>query len=90
MKLRGITAALTNGRRKSDPVSDRDAVPNEPPVIRQSSSPAQDGPTDNTWQGRPASLVDMFVGRDEQLKEIATGFRKDRAVMISGPSGIGK
>jgi hypothetical protein len=32
MKLRGITAALTKGRQKSAPVSDRDAVPNEPPV----------------------------------------------------------
>jgi tetratricopeptide (TPR) repeat protein len=71
-------------------VSDLDAVANDPPVIRQSSTPEQDAPTDSTWQGRPASLVDMFVGRDEQLKEIAKGFRKDSAVMISGPSGIGK
>ncbi|MDP6824113.1 MAG: tetratricopeptide repeat protein, partial [Dehalococcoidia bacterium] len=90
MKLLGIAAGLMNGRLKVDRVTEHDAAIDEPPVIRQSSTPAQEGPADNTWQGRPGSLADMFVGRDEELKAVAKGFRKDRAVMISGPTGIGK
>ncbi len=90
MKLLGIAAGLVNGRRKVDRVTEHDTVMDEPPVIRQSAAPAQEGLADNTWQGRPGSLADMFVGRDEVLKAIARGFRKDRAVMISGPTGIGK
>ena len=90
MNIRGIAAVLANGRRKSDRVSDRQDGPDESLVNLQASTPAQNTPTDNTWQGRPASLGDMFFGRDEELEAIAKGFRKDRAVMISGPTGIGK
>lgn len=90
MNLLAIVTGLFNWRRKADRLPERDRVPSEPPVIVQSTATGSDKPADNTWQGRPASLVDMFFGRDEELKEIAKGFRKDRAVAIWGPVGMGK
>ncbi len=90
MKLRGIASGLMNGSGKSDRSTKRDEIISEPPVISQSPTPAKETPTDNTWQGRPASLTDLFVGREEELKAIAKGFRKDRAVLITGTSGMGK
>lgn len=79
-----------NGGNKSDRSSERDELISEPLVISQASPQSSDTPTDNTWQGRPASLTDLFVGRDEELKTIARGFRKDRAVLITGASGMGR
>lgn len=91
MNIQDIVSGLINkGTRKQDRAFEHEAVTNEPPLIRQSSEPVQETPADNTWQGRPATLVDVFVGRDEDLKALAKGFRKDRAVTISGPTGIGK
>ena len=92
MNLLARAIGLTKRSQGSDPRTDRDSESSEPPVIVQATPAGADATTSstNTWQGRPASLVDLFFGRDEALKAIARGFRKDRAVAISGPSGIGK
>lgn len=90
MNLLARATGIIGGRQKADTPKDRDAVASEPAVIVQPTATGAKTPADNTWQGRPASLVDMFFGRDEDLKAIAKGFRKDRAVAISGPVGIGK
>jgi len=92
MNLLARAIGLTKKSQGSDPRTDRDSESSEPPVIVQATPAGADATTSstNTWQGRPASLVDLFFGRDEALKAIARGFRKDRAVAISGPSGIGK
>ena len=47
-------------------------------------------PAVGQWAGRPASLGGGFVGRQDDLRAIASAFASHRAVVVSGGAGSGK
>ena len=48
------------------------------------------GPEISYWLGRPASLGDDFVGRNDDMQALANAFSDRRAVVVSGGAGTGK
>ena len=79
-----LIALIVGDRRKPGP--DKKAVGDNPPTPRIEVSVVQPSnqPLTTNWTGRPASLGDGFVGRDEQLAAITKAFDTHRAVVISG------
>ena len=69
-----LVVLIVRDHRKPEPKRDADAV----------GAPA------TYWTGRPASLGDAFLGRDQPLAAIAEAFETHRAVVISGGAGSGK
>ncbi|MDA1256306.1 MAG: tetratricopeptide repeat protein [Chloroflexi bacterium] len=90
MKILARATELINGRRKLDHQAEQEADLSEPSVVGHSTPTGPEAPSDNTWQGRPGSLVDMFFGRDGDLEAVAEAFSNDRGVTISGQPGVGK
>ena len=65
------------------------ADPGGPTVAGAPGEPAPQ-PQVRYWAGRPASLGEGFVGREENLLAIAAAFAGHRTVVVSGGAGSGK
>ncbi|MCH8297288.1 MAG: tetratricopeptide repeat protein [Chloroflexi bacterium] len=59
---------------------------------RSAGSPTnnQDEEFKTSWEGRPASLADHFVGRHDDVNEVAEAMNGSSVVAISGGAGTGK
>ncbi|MCH7664061.1 MAG: DUF4062 domain-containing protein, partial [Chloroflexi bacterium] len=49
-----------------------------------------EGPDISYWLGRPPSLEGSFVGREKEMKALASDFSNHRAAVVSGGAGTGK
>ena len=74
-KLAGPTSVSVS-RRDQKHIHPPGQPPVEPPV--------------GYWAGRPASLGSGFVGREDNMRAIASAFAGHRAVVVSGGAGSGK
>ncbi len=53
-------------------------------------APGAGEPRVSYWGGRPASLDEGFIGRDEDIEALANAFAGKQAFVISGGAGCGK
>ena len=70
--------------------SGRDQTP--PTPVQKEVPPAQALTPDRStaWLGRPATMGDSFVGRDDDLRELRRLLRENQGVVLCGGPGTGK
>ena len=61
--------------------------PAEPPAAQTAST---DLPNITAWVGRPGTLDEAFVGRENELEAMRQALERRRAVLLSGGTGTGK
>ncbi len=68
--------------------SEHSLAPTESPARERVEEAAQ--PAIAYWLGRPTSIGDGFVGRDDELEALSRALSEHRAVVVSGSPGTGK
>lgn len=62
-----------------------------PAASPPAAQPAADGqPALDAWLGRPPSIGDAFLGREDEIVDVGKTFEEHSAVVLSGGAGAGK